>query len=127
MVKSYLALIGALYIALGLWCAIRPEVASRKVGFDLLSGSGQSEFTVVYGGLEFALGLLFLSPLIRKDLTEPMLLACAVIHICLAFFRLVSFIRFQNIQSFTKSLTAIECLLAISAIAIYWYSYRRGN
>ena len=61
--KIFLAAVGAAYVGLAAWCAFRPAQASSSVGFDLRPGAGQSEFLVVYGGLELALGLAFLLPL----------------------------------------------------------------
>ena len=47
---------------MGIWCSVQPAKCSRKVGFELLGGSGQSVFLVVYGGREFTIELRFLMP-----------------------------------------------------------------
>ena len=87
MVKIFLSCVGGLYVFLGIWCSLLPERASKTVGFELRPGSGESEFLTVYGGLEVALGLIFLWPWIRPAETEFALWACLVIHACLVVFR----------------------------------------
>lgn len=52
--KLFLILVAILYFGLAIWCCIRPELTSEKVGFDLVNDSGRSEFMTVYGGLELA-------------------------------------------------------------------------
>jgi len=56
--KIFLAVVGVAYIVLAAWCAIRPDQTSSSVGFELKPGAGQSEFLVVYGGLELGLALI---------------------------------------------------------------------
>ena len=52
--------VGLMYLALGMWCAISPEKTSAVVGFELIGGAGMSEFLTVYGGLEIGMGMIFL-------------------------------------------------------------------
>lgn len=51
-----LIVLGALYAALGLWCAAAPAQTSAAVGFTLANESGRSEWITVYGGLQTGLG-----------------------------------------------------------------------
>ncbi|MCA8951121.1 MAG: hypothetical protein KDE27_16565 [Planctomycetes bacterium] len=52
-----LAVVGVVYLALGIWCTIAPRSTAAGVGFELRGGAGMSEFVTVYGGLEVGLGL----------------------------------------------------------------------
>ena len=119
--RAYLSLVGVLYIALGIWCTVQPTKLSRKVGFELLGGSGESEFLVVYGGLELAIGLIFLMPLLWKEHTGIMLLSCLIIHGCLVVFRTASLFRHTDIGPFTISLFKGECLLLASSAIVFWW------
>jgi len=67
MARIFLAIVGAAYLVLAGWCALMPDKTSRAVGFSLQTGSGQSEFLTVYGGLQLSLGLAFLWPLLRPS------------------------------------------------------------
>ena len=109
MARIFLSIIALMYLALSVWCSIAPETTSAKVGFSLNPGGGQSEFLVIYGGLELGLALIFLIPWLKKESTEYALLACLLIHGCLVVFRTASFLMFEGIEPFTKQL-AIACV-----------------
>ena len=67
MARIFLAAVGVAYLVLSAWCSVAPETTSQTVGFDLHPGTGQSEYLVIYGGLEAALAVIFLLPLLRKE------------------------------------------------------------
>ena len=118
--KIFLAIVGLLYVGLAVWCTFIPESTSKKVGFELQGGSGRSEFMTIYGGLEFALGIVFLLPLFRDELTSPVLLTCLIVHLCLVTFRSVSLFRYGELQSITYTLYVFEWLLLILSLLCYW-------
>src|SRR5829696_6288016 len=99
--RIFLAIVGIAYLLLALWCALRPSQTSASVGFTLTPGSGQSEFLVVYGGLELGLGIVFLWPLIDTNATWFVLIACLIIHACLVLFRSISFFLYSGIHTTT--------------------------
>ncbi|MFO0867264.1 MAG: hypothetical protein U0744_21940, partial [Gemmataceae bacterium] len=101
LARIFLAVVGAAYLLLAAWCAILPRSTSRSVGFDLQPGSGQSEYFVVYGGLQAALGLIFFAPLLRFEYTLPALEACLLIHALLVLMRTTSFFLYPGIDSTT--------------------------
>ncbi len=108
LTKVILGLIGAMYIALAVWCSVQPERTSNTVGFQLRPGSGQSEFLTIYGGLELALGLAFLAPLLRDEYVPYSLLLCLVVHASLVAFRTAGFLMFSDIPRTTYYLAAAE-------------------
>lgn len=120
MTRFYLAVVGLLYIGLALWCSFDPATTSKKVGFTLNGDSGQSEFLTVYGGLEFAMGLIFLLPLLRPEATSFSLLSCLLIHGSLVAFRTISFVLYRNISGMTTSLATGEWVILIVTALIYW-------
>jgi len=122
MTRFYLAAVGLLYIGLALWCSFDPATTSRKVGFTLNGDSGQSEFLTVYGGLEFAMGLIFLLPLLRPEATSFSLLSCLLIHGSLVGFRTISFVLYRNISEMTTSLATGEWVILIVTALLYWAS-----
>jgi len=113
--KVFLSVVGVAYIALAIWCAIRPEQTSRSVGFELQPGSGQSEFLVVYSGLELAIGIVFLLPLVRDEYLPFALLLCLIVHACLALFRTISFAMFAGIPNTTYFLAVGEWVILLGA------------
>ncbi len=118
--RTFLALTGAIYLYLSAWCSLEPAKTSELVGFTLNPGSGQSEFLVIYGGLELAMAILFLLPSIKPHATRSSLFACIVIHGCLVAFRSVSFFLYDDISTMTQKLAAGEWLIFLTSAAIYW-------
>ncbi|MHC4876170.1 MAG: hypothetical protein ACYTGL_06695 [Planctomycetota bacterium] len=124
MARGFLALVGTAYLILAIWCAALPETTSQAVGFTLQPGSGQSEYYVVYGGLQLALGITFLWPLRRREDTDFALRLCCLIHSCLVAFRAASLVRFSGIGTTTYALAATEWAILIGAV-IVWLRRRR--
>jgi len=120
--KIFLTVVGAIYLGLAVWCSVSPVVTSDKVGFDLKPGSGQSEFLVIYGGLELALALIFFLPLVRPDYLISSLLACVIVHACLVAFRTVSLFLYSDISSMTYRLAVGEWVILILAVICLAFS-----
>ena len=89
--RLFLAVVGVAYIVLAVWCSLRPGQTSQSVGFTLTPGSGQSEYLVVYGGLELGLGIVFLLPLYKPEQAQFVLAVCLIIHAWSSFARSVFF------------------------------------
>jgi hypothetical protein len=118
--RFYLAFVGVAYIGLGIWCAVAPGKTSKAVGFDLRPGQGQSEFLTVYGGLEVALGLLFLWPLYQKGDLAFSLTACLVVHACLVLFRTLAFFIYTGFDSTTYGLAAVEWVILLLTTVLFF-------
>ncbi len=118
MARIFLAVVGAAYLALAVWCSARPDATANAVGFELMSGSGQSEYFVVYGGLQLALGIAFLWPLRRAEDTVGALRLCCLVHSCLVVFRTVSFFQFSGISRTTYTLAALEWLILFGTLFV---------
>jgi len=116
VVQTFLAAVGLAYIGLAGWCSLQPEKTAKAVGFSLSPGSGQSEFLVVYGGLELALGLIFLWPLIRPEESHFPLVVCLIVHACLVLFRTISFFLYSSIESTTYYLAATEWAIFLCSV-----------
>jgi hypothetical protein len=120
MPRIFLTVVGLLYLALATWCTLAPRQTSQKVGFDLHPGSGQSEFLVIYGGLELALALLFLAPLVRPNTLSHSLWACLIVHGCLALFRAASFLLYRDIPATTVRLSIAEWVIFLVSAWLVW-------
>ncbi|MBX9679209.1 MAG: hypothetical protein K2X38_10635 [Gemmataceae bacterium] len=118
--RSFLAVVGAAYALLAVWCALLPRNTSRSIGYDLQPGGGQSEYFVVYGGLQIALGLIFLAPLVRPEYTMPSLDACLLIHGILVLMRTISFFLYPGIGSTTYFLAASEWVIFLGSALVWW-------
>jgi hypothetical protein len=125
--RFFLAGVGALYAYLAAWCSFSPGETSSLVGFTLQPGSGQSEFLVVYGGLELGMALIFLWPLLRPETTRFALINCTLIHACLVAFRTVSFALFAGIQPMTWKLAAGEWVIFLAGAGLLWVTRNRAR
>lgn len=115
MARIFLAIVGAAYILLAVWCSLMPDKTSIAVGFTLQPGSGQSEFLTVYGGLELAIGVAFLWPLYRPAEVAFPLFLCLLIHGCLVAFRTAGFVFYSGISTTTYFFAALEWIIFIGA------------
>jgi hypothetical protein len=118
MARWFVSAVGAAYLLLAAWCAVSPAQTSAAVGFVLQPGAGQSEFLTVYGGLEFALGTVFLWPLLRpSDIRFPLFL-CWWVHGCLVMFRTAGFVMYADIPTTTYALAAVEWFIFLGSTAV---------
>lgn len=117
--RFFLAFVGIAYIGLGIWCAVAPEKTSKAVGFALQPGQGESEFLTVYGGLEVALGLLFLWPLYKREEVTFPLCACLVVHGCLVVFRTIGFFVYTGFETTTYGLAGLEWAIFLTTAVLF--------
>ena len=117
--RLFLAFVGLVYVSLAFWCTILPEATAQAVGFELLSGSGQSEYYVVYGGLQLALGIAFLWPLWQPNDVGFALRLCFLIHTCLVAFRTASLLAVHEVGSTTYGLAAGEWTILIGTLLVW--------
>ncbi len=120
MVRAFLAGVGILYLVLAVICSVRPMQSARLVGLEIRPGSGQSEFLTLYGGLEFALGVLFLLPILRPAQAEAAIWTCLILHAGLVIFRSVSFLMYSGIEPATYKLAVGEWLIFLGAAFLVW-------
>jgi len=120
MAKIFLACVGVAYIALAFWCGFLPGSTSKAIGFELKPGSGQSEYFVVYGGLQLALGIAFLWPLCRSQDLPLCLGLCLLIHASLVLFRSISFLLYREIGITTYALAGVEWGILLLSAWFWW-------
>ena len=126
LAKIFLGSVGLMYLALATWCSTSPAITSDKVGFILDPGSGQSEFLVIYGGLEMGMALIFLLPLFFTKYIEGSLLACIAIHACLVLFRTISLFIYTDFEGITYNLAIGEWVILILSL-ICWFSLGKSD
>lgn len=118
--RIFLGFVGIAYLVFSAWCSIKPAKTASAVGFELRSGTGQSEYLVVYGGLQFALGCIFLLPFLRPEFQRYALVSCLIIHASLVLFRAASLLMYGRLESTTYGLAGFEFLLFLIAAVLYW-------
>lgn len=84
-----LRVVGLLYLLSGLWCAIKPQVAAKFLGFTLTE-IGLSEFVSVYGGLQVGLAMAMLLSSVQARYLEAAIFFTLVTSLGLFVFRLIA-------------------------------------
>lgn len=120
--RLYLLTTAFLYAGLAIWCSVAPAATSKKVGFELKGGSGESEFMTVYGGLEFGIALIFALAALKDSTINYGVMACILIHASLVVFRTLSFFVYKDIGPFTYRLAVGEWVIAILGILVYLFA-----
>ena len=120
--RIYLVAVSVVYTALAIWCSVSPAVTSEKVGFELIGGSGQSEFMTVYGGLELGLALVLLFSVFKQETVSYGVLACVLVHGSLCLFRTISFFSFSDIGPMTYKLAIGEWVIFLLGAAILYFN-----
>lgn len=123
--KLFVGMVGLMYMGLGIWCSVQPKATSKKVGFELVGGSGKSEFLTVYGGLEFGISLLLLATLFRSGTVVYGLRALTLIHGSLVLFRTIGFFVYSDIGSFTYRLAIGEWAIFLASAALLFVASER--
>lgn len=123
MAKAYLWFNAALYAVLALWCTLLPAQTAAAVGYVGLDRSGQSEYLVIYGGLQLGMAFLFGYFARTAQLRTGLLLALAF-YVPIVLYRSVGLLRLWPVGSTTTGLAVFEILLLLAALAL-WRAQRR--
>ncbi|MEL7045369.1 MAG: DUF4345 family protein [Pseudomonadota bacterium] len=57
MTRSFLLIVGLIFIAYGMACAVDPGMPARVAGLEILTGDGYAEMGGMYGGVQLGVGL----------------------------------------------------------------------
>ena len=120
MAKTFLILNGVLYVGLGLWCTLLPMKTSSAIGFGLPNDSAKSEYLVVYGGLELAMGAFFLLCAFRANLTEAGLWFALLTYGCLMVYRWATIVALKDLSAFIYTIVVVETVMALAAAWLVW-------
>ena len=73
--RIVLALNGLIFLGYGLLCFLVPTTLTSAAGLGMETTVAATEVRAMYGGLECAIGVLFLLAALRESLLEPGLIA----------------------------------------------------
>ncbi|MEZ5461880.1 DUF4345 domain-containing protein [Dokdonella sp.] len=122
MAAIYLWINAVLYTLLAIWCTLMPARTSQAVGFVELSNSGQSEFSVIYGGMQFGFAFLFGWAALSGNYRFGLVFALSI-YIPILLFRIVSLMRFWPVSTTTLATGALEVILTVAALLL-WFNSR---
>ena len=100
-----------------------PVDVATRIGFGLVGNSGRSEFMVVYGGLELAIGIFLSLCARRSDYIPAGVLFALVSSACLFFVRAYTVLVLPDLFGITYRLLIVELVIVTVAISA-WYKVR---
>jgi hypothetical protein len=113
-----LRIVGILYLASGLWCAVKPELAADFLGFTL-SDVGLAEFFSVYAGLQVGLALAMLTSSMKTDYLEAAIFFSLVTSTGLFAFRIFSLFNMGSNESLYAMAALEGVFVIILAVSFY--------
>ena len=121
MVNAYLYLNAFLYAFLAAWCTVFPAETSVAVGFQALTRSGQSEYLVIYGGLQLGMAFLFAYFAWSKQPRNGLVLALAF-YVPIVVYRAGTLVAFWPVEATTLLLAVLEWAMLIAAAVLWRHS-----
>lgn len=118
MINAFLYFNALLYAVFAGWCTFAPRRTAEAMGYSSVSASGQSEYLVVYGGLQLGLGLFFLYCARTGEDRLGLLLALAI-YAPLVVYRLVTVWRFWPVGSTTVWVAGLELVLLLVSVVLW--------
>ena len=117
-----LRIVGIIYLASGLWCALKPELAASFLGFTL-SDVGLSEFFSVYGGLQVGLAMAMLMSSMKTEYLEAAIFYSLITSTGLFIFRLIAMLNIGSNEG-VIAMAALEGVF-VAVFAMQFYSVRK--
>ena len=118
MLNAYLYLNAFLYAFLAAWCTVFPAETAAAVGFQTLTRSGQSEYLVIYGGLQLGMAFLFAYFAWSRQPRNGLVLALAF-YVPIVAYRAITVVAFWPVEPTTLLLALLEWIMLITA-AVLW-------
>ncbi|MEO6517408.1 MAG: DUF4345 domain-containing protein [Pseudoxanthomonas sp.] len=116
MVNAYLYFNALLYALLALCCTVFPQTTASAVGYQVLSKSGQSEYLVIYGGLQLGMAFLFAYFAWTRQPRNGLVLALAF-YVPIVLYRSFTLAQLWPVEATTMLLAGLEwVLLGVAAL-----------
>lgn len=119
MVPAYLWLLTLVYALFAVWTALRPDATATFLGLRFSEGAGRIEYVTVYGGLEAALAIVFALAALGRVPPASILAFSAILHGCLAGFRLAATIGYGGPGPATWGAMGLELAFALLAVWLW--------
>lgn len=119
MIPAYLYLNAALYALFALWCTVSAAATARAIGYLEFNAGGESEYRVIYGGLQLGLALVFALLAQRSELWEMGLVFSLAIYVPIVVYRIATTVSFWPVPGTTLAVGTMELTLLVAA-GILW-------
>lgn len=117
-VKLYLGLNAALYALFALWCTVLPARTAASLGYIARNAAGQSEYLVIYGGLQWGLAAFFAYAVVTSALMPVALTFAILLYVPIVAYRFVTVLRFWPVAPLTRGVAVLEFTLMVWALGL---------
>lgn len=112
MTRSFLVVVGLIFLGYGLACAVDPALPARLAGLQIINGDGFVEMGAMYGGLQIGVGLFCIYAGFHPPLAHATLLLLLLGIGSLASLRGISALRSEEmLSSYTWGALTFESLV----------------
>jgi len=119
MTVVYLGFNALLYAVVGAWCTFAADRTARALGYASLDRAGQSEYLVIYGGLQLGLALAFALFAWNESFHRAGLLFALCLYGGIVVFRAATLWMYGPVPALTWAIAALELLLLLGAGALW--------
>lgn len=119
MTAVYLGFNALLFLVFAAWCSFKPAETARALGYEALSRGGQSEYLVIYGGLQLGLAAVFAMFAARPEHRETGLAFSLFLYGGIVLYRAVTLWIYGPVPALTWAVAALELVMLVAA-AILW-------
>lgn len=124
MLNAYLYFNAAIYALLAVWCTLMPGPTAAAVGFQVLDKSGQSEYLVIYGGLQLGMAFLF-AYFARTGQPRNGLVLSLAFYVPIVVYRAFTLAALWPVGPTTVALAVVEWLLLGAALVLWRHQHAR--
>ncbi|RYG79420.1 DUF4345 domain-containing protein, partial [bacterium] len=104
----YLATNAIAYAIFAAWCTFASSTTATNLGFVTRNASGQSEYLVIYGGLQLGLAAFFAWLAMSPDRHEAGLVFALCLYVPIVLYRIVTLMRFWPVGTVTIATAVLE-------------------
>ena len=115
--KSYLILTLLVWLPWGLMCIFNTDIILEIIGVRSIHPTGNTDIRVMYGGVQFAVGLMAALALHDRRYFENLLWTLAFLASCMALSRTYGLVVDASGTVYTWGVVAYEAFAGTSAIA----------
>ena len=122
--RVFLAFSAAVWLPYGVYCFFQPAFLAEAAGVTATTTTATIELRAMYGGLEFAIGLLAMLAVFREPFRRPALVTLAFLCAGLAVSRLLGAIIHAEVSAYTGFALIFE--LASAGLAT-WFLFHNAE
>lgn len=125
MQKIVLFSLGVLYVFLGVWCAVAPTATANALGYEL-DAMGKVEYIVVYGGLEWGLGLAMIFGAVNSTLRSGVFFMTIVFSTILPVTRCGLLVSQQAYNKTVLGMLTVETVIVLMLLIAFFVDQKSG-